>query len=219
MFRQATKPDSRMCLLWVDSSRVRRVVQEKLEKVTAMEWLLFIVICFVLIFLVAKRPKKPAEKSHSHPQKIRAERSINADDEWEDVPFVKSRPTGKWAILPKSHNSKLVTIRDMADQKQARDNIVRAVLQEESVVLSAKREPDNPYDPNAIAVFGSVGGGQAVQAGYIDTETSEALAHKFDTQMPISVEMRSVRSNGKQVYIGLSLLVPIKSVRTGFEIM
>jgi hypothetical protein len=56
--------------------------------------------------------------------------------------------------------------------------------------LTLRREPDNPQDPNAVAVFRENGD----QVGYLSASVAEQLAPLLDADAPITAEVSEVTS-------------------------
>jgi hypothetical protein len=69
--------------------------------------------------------------------------------------------------------------------------------------LELRRDPDNEYDPNAIAVYG---GGE--QFGFVPREIAERLAPELDAGKPWSaVVLREQRASPRDPRTGLTMLI------------
>ncbi len=139
------------------------------------------------------------------------------EDRWRDVTIDNRRPTG-WVILPRAPEGKLVTISTDQDQKDTRELLIAAARQKKPYILTAEREPENPHDENAVAIYlGSHGSDERSKAGYIDKDIASILAGRFDPEMPISAYLHAMRTNGEQYYLNVRLLVPPKKERAEYE--
>jgi hypothetical protein len=78
-------------------------------------------------------------------------------------------------------------------------------------VLELRRDPDNEYDSNAIAVH-AAGGGE--QLGFVPREIAEELAPRLDAGEPWSaVVLREQRASPRDPRTGLTmLLAPAESI-------
>jgi HIRAN domain len=71
--------------------------------------------------------------------------------------------------------------------------------------LELKRDPENPHDPNAIAVHGPVGGDQV---GWVPRELAEEIAPELDAGRPWSaVVLREQRMSPRDPRTGLTMLL------------
>jgi hypothetical protein len=69
--------------------------------------------------------------------------------------------------------------------------------------LTLRRDPDNPHDPNAIAVDA-----EGEQVGWVPREVAEELAPELDTGRPWSaVVLREQRSSPRDPRTGLTMLL------------
>jgi hypothetical protein len=80
-----------------------------------------------------------------------------------------------------------------------------------SVASAVLREPDNPYDRNALSVIGVVDGNKW-KLGYVPRDEARDLA-AFSPNMPLAVRIISARFAGDGVYVKVQLLVPSKKAR------
>lgn len=64
-------------------------------------------------------------------------------------------------------------------KKDVRDLLARSVAKKPYTV-DLRRQPDNKYDPNAIAVYGVGGLFDEHHLGYLSRETAEVLAERID---------------------------------------
>ncbi len=69
------------------------------------------------------------------------------------------------------------------------------------VVVELRREPDNPYDPNAIGIFFG-----ALRIGFVRKEIARRLAPKFDAGERYRAEVASVTGGGTRSF-GVNLFV------------
>ena len=73
--------------------------------------------------------------------------------------------------------------------------------------LELRRDPGNPHDPNAIAVFPS-GGGAAEQAGWVPRDVVGELAGDLDAGRPwAAVVLREQRASPRAPRSGLTMLL------------
>jgi HIRAN domain len=71
--------------------------------------------------------------------------------------------------------------------------------------LELRRDPENPHDPNAIAVHGP-GGGE--QVGWVPRELAEEVAPELDAGRPWSaVVLREARASPRDPRTGLTMLL------------
>jgi len=71
--------------------------------------------------------------------------------------------------------------------------------------LELRRDPGNPHDPNAIAVFPADGGGQA---GWVPREVAAELAADLDAGRPwAAVVLREQRASPRDPRSGLTMLL------------
>jgi HIRAN domain len=71
--------------------------------------------------------------------------------------------------------------------------------------LELRRDPENPHDPNAIAVHGP-GGGE--QVGWVPRELAEEIAPDLDAGRPWSaVVLREARASPRDPRTGLTMLL------------
>jgi hypothetical protein len=72
--------------------------------------------------------------------------------------------------------------------------------------LDLRRDPDNPHDPNAIAVH--LAGGQAEQVGWVPRDVAAELAPELDAGRPWSaVALREQRRSPRDPRHGLTMLL------------
>jgi HIRAN domain len=71
--------------------------------------------------------------------------------------------------------------------------------------LELRRDPENPHDPNAIAVHGPVGGDQV---GWVPRELAEEVAPELDAGRPwAAVVLREQRVSPRDPRTGLTMLL------------
>ena len=69
--------------------------------------------------------------------------------------------------------------------------------------LKLVRQPNNPYDPNAIAVFDSQGN----QLGYIRRELAAEMAYKMDRGIQYTAEVTEVTGGDPGMSFGANILI------------
>jgi hypothetical protein len=79
---------------------------------------------------------------------------------------------------------------------EGRQNLIRSYCQDGKPVVLA-REPHNPHDPNAVAVYiqvsrlGGILGSSLKQIGYIKASTAKSLAKAMDSGAKITGHVKS----------------------------
>lgn len=71
------------------------------------------------------------------------------------------------------------------DDGSSRQKIIKRCSQGD--LLDLRREPDNPYDANAVAVFTATG----KQVGYLSKDNAEWVAEVMDSGEAVSARVRS----------------------------
>lgn len=67
-------------------------------------------------------------------------------------------------------------------------------------MLKLVREPDNPHDPNAIAVYSASG-----QLGYLSAEVAEELAEQMDAGAELGAEVQEVTGGVDGLKFGVNI--------------
>ena len=112
----------------------------------------------------------------------------------------------RWRTLPKSQGLESVNV---VGEKYRLD-----ALQDEAFTpgrpLQLIREPDNPHDPNAVAVYDVEG---SLHAGYLPKDTAVRIAKKLDAGTNLRCySMWEVIEGGRRVQLRLLLLSEDASV-------
>jgi hypothetical protein len=145
---------------------------------------------------------------------------ITGQDEWleQDFPFQHPGPDWVYASgLDSDNECKLISIREQG-HRDAAINTINAVLEGKDYRLTAKREPDNAFDRNAIAIYSSVNGSADTQIGYVPREVNSEIARLFESNMPLrAIVMRIIQAPDGERYIRLGLLMPKKRLRKAYE--
>lgn len=120
------------------------------------------------------------------------------------------KPEGDWIgwkawmeLHGSHHQAASVSKFALAAEKAKRDNAAFSLIFE--------REPTNPFDRNAIKVFGT-SGTERWALGYVPKGEAADLG-KFPIQMPISGRLISINFAGDRVYVRVQILVPSKRAR------
>lgn len=142
---------------------------------------------------------------------------FGSKEEWRDVKVESEKGSG-WVFLPRAPDVKLVTINDEPAQKEAREVLAKAIIANEPFTLTAEREPENPFDKNAVAVFVETPNQPKSKAGYFERDLAEMLRDRYETDMPISAVVHRMRSTGTRHFISVRLLVPTAKRRAPFEL-
>ncbi|KUK71571.1 MAG: hypothetical protein XD91_1826 [Clostridiales bacterium 38_11] len=93
----------------------------------------------------------------------------------------------------------------------SRQSIINSLLKYslEEICLYFEREPDNPFDPNAIKVMAMVAGKGSAQLGYVAKELAENLAVEMDSDREVVVileEITGISSKMRGVNYSFSLV-------------
>lgn len=122
----------------------------------------------------------------------------------------QQKPAGDWIgwkawmeLSGSYHQAPSVSKFALAAEKAKRDGVPFS--------LTFEREPANPFDNNAIKVFGT-SGTERWALGYVPKGEAADLA-KFPIQMPISGRLISITFAGDRVYVRVQILVPSKRAR------
>lgn len=81
----------------------------------------------------------------------------------------------------------------------------------QAVASEVRREVDNPFDRNAIAIYGRIGA-DAWKLGFVPRGDAKDLAI-FPASMPMVVRIISIRFVADSVYVRVQLLIPSKKMR------
>ena len=78
--------------------------------------------------------------------------------------------------------------------------------------LLFKREPNNPYDPNAVAVYINARAllffKATVQIGYLNEEVAQEIAHHIDKGQPVTGVINEVTGgSGNKPTFGVNILL------------
>jgi len=120
------------------------------------------------------------------------------------------RPPGAWRRFPGRHEVMGVSFRRtevlafLSKAKRSFDGRRRPLG------LDLRREPGNPMDPNAIAIYG-VSDGDETPLGYVAREVAAELALAAPAEMPLAGVLTRVAFAGPNIYIRYELLVPSKA--------
>ena len=164
-----------------------------------------------------KAPEKPPAPQMDVAKSRPKRKHYNDDEVWDDVPISQTRPAGNWVFQPKEQFAKLVTISIEPEQFEARQVLIKAAERHKSYTLTALREPENPYDADAIAIYLETPNYPKSKVGYVSKDPSKALARDFSPNMPISVMLYAMRTNGEAYYLNIRILIPGKKERAAFE--
>ncbi len=69
----------------------------------------------------------------------------------------------------------------------------------EEISLYFEREPDNPYDPNAIKIMAKVAGKGSAQIGYVAKELAEDLAVEMDLNRKVVVILEEITGRSSRM--------------------
>ncbi len=86
-------------------------------------------------------------------------------------------------------------IEDLEDEWRARG----------ALKLSLRREPDNPYDRNAVAVLDQEGR----QIGYLSRQVASTVAPRLDRGEVVHAELRAVTGGGLTHNYGVNIKIAI----------
>lgn len=73
----------------------------------------------------------------------------------------------------------------------------------ERTPVSLQREPENPYDPNAVRLYAGIDGTDRIPIGYLPKELAKKLAPKLDWGTPIAAQVEAVSPKEKLILISL----------------
>lgn len=80
--------------------------------------------------------------------------------------------------------------------------------------VTLRREPDNPADPNAVAVYGWADNpARAEKLGYLFREEAAMVAEELPPNTPLAAELVRVFERADSVWLGYQLLIPAKKDR------
>jgi single-stranded-DNA-specific exonuclease len=106
--------------------------------------------------------------------------------------------------VPRSFHSKVVGVTHQNSDGSYRQAILRGSWEGRPLIL--KREPDNPYDSSAIAVFTE----DLEQLGYIGAHLAESLAPQMDRGVAVSATIsENTGGAGNKNTLGCNILITI----------
>lgn len=187
-----------------------------------MEPIYLLLVAALLVWFAVRMFSREASNRASSDESIKAAPSYHDDsddeDDWYDASFADRtstawearlpRPPGQWRIwgarteVQGTHVRREAIIDFIAKATSAK---ARGVYLE----LRLKREPSNPFDRNAIAIFAHLEGSE-MQFGYVDRETAAELAARTPPDMPLAAVLNRVRMNSFNLYLQYDLLIPAK---------
>ena len=92
---------------------------------------------------------------------------------------------------------------DGIDRQDLIEELAEGVQRVGTVSLALKREPGNPYDTCAVAVFDPHGR----QIGYLSSKVAETIAPLMDGGMRIQAEVTSITGGGLTQSFGVNIRV------------
>lgn len=175
----------------------------------------------IALLILGIRMKKPEKK----PSPKRAARSRPTPDEDEFTPVwttrdydtsAKNRATG--FVLLQGHGN--INVKGANAGQEASAKFIMDAPRS-GALIELRREPENPHDANAVAVFGAIGPeADSVPLGYLPAETAQELAKDFSAEMPLMGELRKagVHNTEDAVFININVLGPNAAGRKKFAI-
>jgi hypothetical protein len=166
-------------------------------------FLLLLFGCGVLFFFM--RPK--AKMTSSNPRKKAPASSNTIERKWETVDFKwgkETRPDG-WVALKGASDVKIA-----ATNKYSGIEFVRQLKPKEST-LELVREPTNPVDENAIAVFGKPNSNAVrLHIGYLPSDLAGDIAAEYSSDLPMEPELRRVGiiEGENACFMAINVIVP-----------
>ncbi|WP_226550833.1 hypothetical protein [Celeribacter naphthalenivorans] len=125
--------------------------------------------------------------------------------DWQRLDVERSNPAGFTHI--KGAND--ITVEGVNIEGRTEDFFGR--FDRSTAELEIRREPDNPEDANALAVFGKPNqSATANLLGYVPATISAQVAAEFTDGLPLKARLRTIgqKSNGQAVFIRFALLYP-----------
>lgn len=134
----------------------------------------------------------------------------------EDIPL--NRPSGNWITYQDWKEVAGINYRFGAVMK-----FIRAVEKGTNFTTTLKREPDNKFDENAIAVIVTLHkftwfGSNVLHIGYIPAYVASGLNETYSVDMPIAGEITKIRYKSDRAYINIGILIPGAKERKRFEV-
>lgn len=170
-----------------------------------MELLLAAVAVVALYLFFRKRPKKPEPRISPLPDVLEDDYDDESEPKWHSVDYMwgKAYRREGWVALKGASDvsvSGLSKYNGMAFVKSIEAGVTS---------LDLVREPDNPEDETAIAVYGQLNPSTAkAKIGYLPASLAGDIAAEFSPELPIEAELRRAGWKHDACFMAINVIVP-----------